>query len=104
MVAAKISIPKEQLQDFCKRWKVTEVALFGSVLRPDFSQASDVDVLVTFAPDARWTLFHFAQMRSELSLIFGRDVDLVSKRAIESSRNYLRRQAILSTAETIHVA
>jgi hypothetical protein len=83
---------------------VTELALFGSVLREDFRPDSDIDMLIRFAPDARWTLFDFAQMRDELADIFGRDVDLVSWRAVEASKNYLRRRAILESAQVIYVA
>jgi hypothetical protein len=104
MVELAVQIPKDKIAEFSYRWKITELALFGSILRKDFSPGSDIDVLVTFAPDARWTLFHFAEMKAELSKIFGREVDLVSRRAIESSRNYLRRKAILSSAEIVHVA
>ncbi len=78
--------------------------MFGSVLRPDFGDDSDIDVLVTFAPEARWGLFDLARMRDELRDIFGREVDLVSRRGIETSRNYIRRKAILSFVEVVHVA
>ena len=99
-----MDISKEAIERFCRRWKVTEFALFGSALRNDLGPDSDVDVLVSFASDARWTLFNMVDMQAELEEIFGRKVDLVTRRGIESSRNYLRRQAILSSAEVIHVA
>jgi uncharacterized protein len=101
---AKIPIDRDKIAEFCRRWKITEFALFGSVLRDDFRPDSDVDVLVTFAPDAEWGLFDMVDMQDELEKIFGRKVDLVSRRGIEASRNYLRRKAILSSAEVIHVA
>ena len=104
MSSNKIEISKESIASFCRRWKVTEFALFGSALRNDLGPESDVDVLVSFTPDARWTLFDMVDMQEELEEIFGRKVDLVTRRAIESSRNYIRRQAILSSAEVIHVA
>ena len=97
-----IEMPADKIVDFCRRWKIEEFALFGSVLREDFTPDSDVDVLVTFAPDARWTMFAFVQMRDELAMILGRDVDLVSRRGLESSRNYIRRNTILSSAQVIH--
>jgi hypothetical protein len=99
-----LKIPKEKLTDFCKRWKIIEFALFGSGLRDDFSRGSDIDVLVTFDKNAHWTLFDMVDMKEELREIFGRDVDLVSRRGIESSQNYLRREAILSSAKVIHVS
>ena len=99
-----LGIPKEKIADYCKRWRIKEFALFGSALRGDFSPESDIDVLVTFDPEAHWTLFDMVDMKDELKEIFGRDVDLVSRRGIESSQNYLRRKAILSSAKVIHVS
>jgi predicted nucleotidyltransferase len=101
---ARIHIDRDKIADFCRRWKITELALFGSVLRDDFCPDSDVDVLVTFAPDAEWSLFDHMDMQEELSVILGRKVDLVSRRAIERSANWVRRKAILSTAEPCYVA
>jgi len=97
-------IPKTKLAAFCKRWKVSEFALFGSVLRADFGPNSDVDVLVSFEPQTRVTLFDMAQMQIELKSIFKRDVDLVSRRGVERSRNYLRCTQILDSAQVIHVS
>src|SRR5687767_15176849 len=91
----KFDIPTSKLATFCKRWNISELALFGSALREDFRPDSDVDVLVSFAPQARITLFEMAQMQAELKAIFRRDVDLISKRGLENSRNYLRRKRIL---------
>jgi hypothetical protein len=103
MVYQNLEIPDDALAAFCRRWKVTELALFGSVLRGDFRPDSDVDVLVTFDPKARWTLFEMVDMQDDLARMFGRRVDLISRRGVENSRNYLRRKAILSSAETIYV-
>ena len=100
----KIEIPRDQIADFCRRWKIAETALFGSALRDDFRPDSDVDVLVTFAPDAKWSLFDHVDMEDELAQILGRPVDLVSRRGIERSRNPLRRRAILESAQVVHVA
>lgn len=100
----RLEIPKDKIADYCRRWKITEFALFGSALKDDFSPESDIDVLVTFDKDANWTLFDMVDMREELRDIFGRDVDLVSRRGIESSQNYLRRKAILSSAKVIYVS
>ena len=104
MDANHIEIPHGKIVDFCRRWKITEFALFGSVLRGDFGPDSDVDVLVEFAPDSRWTLFDMVDMQEDLEGIFRRKVDLVSRRGVESSRNYIRRKAILSSAEVIYAA
>jgi predicted nucleotidyltransferase len=103
-VITNIAIPREAVQGFCQRWNISELALFGSVLRGDFRPDSDIDVLVRFAPDVRWTLLDFVQMRDELSEILGRKVDLVSRRAVEASQNPLRRRAILESAQVIYGA
>jgi len=83
---------------------VTEFALFGSVLRSDFGPESDVDVLLSFKPEAKWSLFDLNHMHDELCDLFGREVDVLTRRSVERSDNPIRRQAILSTAEVIHAA
>lgn len=98
------AVDKERIAAFCDRWQVAELALFGSVLRDDFRPDSDVDVLVTFKPQAELTLFDLVQMQQELEDIFGRAVDLVDRAAVEQSRNYIRRKAILRSLEIIHAA
>ncbi len=103
MVSLKIQLPEDQIKDFSDRWKIRELALFGSVLRHDFSRDSDIDMLVTFKPEADWSLFDHVQMQQELANIFERKVDLVSKRAIERSHNWIRRKEILKTAKIIYV-
>ena len=97
----EISIPQEKIRDFCRRWQVVEFALFGSVLREDFRQDSDIDVLVTFSPNAHHSLFDLARMEEELGGIFGRKVDLVEKSAL---RNPFRRHAILKSLEVVYAA
>ena len=97
-------MPSEELAAFCKRWQISELALFGSVLRDDFGPDSDVDVLVRFLPEAEHGLFEMVAMEEELSQLLGRKADLVSRRAVEQSRNYIRRRAILGSAEVIYAA
>jgi predicted nucleotidyltransferase len=99
-----VPIPGDQIAAFCQRWKVTELALFGSVLRDDFGPDSDVDILVSFAPDAHWGLFDLVQMEQELGAVLGRDVDLVSRRALEQSENHIRRKSILRDVAVVCAA
>ncbi len=99
MISIDIDSPK--IKAFCTKWRITEFALFGSVLRDDFRPDSDVDVLVTFEPDAPWSLWHLVDMKDELESIFGREVDLVEKKAI---RNPIRREDILSSYEVVYAA
>ncbi len=93
-----------EITDFCKRWKIRELALFGSALRDDFRSDSDLDILVTFAPDADWGLLDHIQMQLELQRVFQREVDLISKRALERSTNWVRREEILRTAQILYPA
>lgn len=100
-----IEIPKERLREFCRKWKVTEFALFGSVTRPEeFQPDSDVDVLVRFAEDAHWNLFDMVDMREELVAAFGREVDILTRRSVERSTNPYRRESILNSAVLLDVA
>lgn len=93
-----LSITREQLIAFCDRWRVVELSVFGSVLRDDFRNDSDIDFLVVFADDAETTLFDLAQMEDEMAALVDRSVDIVPKRAVEQSRNPYRRDAILHAA------
>jgi predicted nucleotidyltransferase len=97
----KVEVPKEKIIDFCRKWKVVEFALFGSALRKDFRPDSDIDVLVTFSPSARHSLFDLACMEQELIEIFGRKVDLVEKAGV---RNPFRRHEILRSMEIVYAA
>jgi uncharacterized protein len=97
-------VPETEIEQFCRRWQITELSLFGSVLRDDFRPGSDVDVLVTFASDTRWSLFDMVRMQKELEAILGREVDLVERDAVEQSENYIRRKRILSDLVPIYVA
>lgn len=102
MTTTAISLPTTKIAEFCQQWQVTEFALFGSVLRDDFRPDSDIDVLVDFHPDAHPKFSTLDQMETELRTIFHRDIDLVTRQGIQSSRNYLRRQEILSSAQVIY--
>lgn len=103
-MSPRIPMDLDKLREFCTRWKITELSLFGSVLREDFSAESDVDVLISFAPDARWSLLDHVRMRDELMELFGRDVDLVTRRSVERSANYLRRSEILGSAQVVYAS
>jgi predicted nucleotidyltransferase len=93
-----------EISEFCRRWQITELALFGSVLRDDFGPDSDLDVLVTFSSDAEWGLLDHYRMNRELITLLGREVDLLTRSAVEQSRNWLRRHEILSTAQVVYAA
>lgn len=97
-----IQIPYDQIAQFCQKWGVIEFALFGSVLRDDFSPDSDVDILLTFAPDRLYTLLQWSRMHDEMEEILGYKVDLSDKLAVEQSYNYIRRNAVLETYQVIY--
>ena len=102
-MSARIAIDREKIAEFCRKWKIRELSVFGSALRDDFSKESDVDLLVSFEPSAKWSLWDHHSMQEELKEILGRQVDLLSRRAVEQSPNWIRRKAILESAETIYV-
>jgi len=100
-MSVQIDIPKEKIVEFCRRWRVKELGIFGSALGDGFRSDSDVDVLVVFRDDAKWNLFDHMKAEEELKQVFGREVDLVEKKAI---RNPFRRHHILSNCEVIYAA
>ncbi len=102
MVTAGIDLPEAAIADFCRRWKIVELAVFGSAVRGELGPDSDIDLLAKFAPDAAWSLFDHLRMEDELAAILGREVDLISRRAVERSPNWIRRRDILSSARVVY--
>lgn len=100
-MVAQVPIPTDALSAFCRRWQVQELSLFGSVLRSDFRPDSDVDLLVTFKPEAHHDFEAWCAMEDELRAIFGREVDLVERRQIV---NPFRRYEILRTKRVVYAA
>ena len=98
-----IDLPMDKIADFCRRWRIAEFALFGSVIRDDFRPDSDIDVLITFVSDVDVSPDRLV-MRQELEAMFGHRVDLVFRRVIEHDSNYILRKAILRTAKVIYAA
>jgi len=98
-VSTKVKFDRQKVAELCRRYGVAELALFGSALRDDFLADSDVDVLVSFAPEAHPSLLELVELREDLKDLFGREVDLVER---DGLRNPFRRRAILSTAEVVY--
>ena len=96
---ARIDIPSDKLAAFCRKWKVKELSLFGSVLTDDFRPDSDVDVLVVYEEGAKWDLWDHLHAEEELTQLFGRKADLVKKRAL---KNPFRRHHILTNREIVY--
>jgi uncharacterized protein len=103
-VIERLRVDEEKLRALCAAWQVRELSVFGSALRDDFGEGSDVDLLVTFAPGVRWRLRELMDLEDELAALFGRQIDLVEREAVEESPNYIRRRAILSSLETVYAA
>jgi len=101
MIYPQIEVPMDKIKDFCRKWKIKEFALFGSVLREDFRPDSDIDVLVSFEEKVSWSLYDVVEMKDELKVIFGRDVDIVEKGAV---RNPFRRRSIMTNREVLYAA
>ena len=102
-LGTNVTISETAISALCHRWKIRELALFGSVLRDDFGQDSDLDILVTFADDANWGLLDHIRMESEFEGLFGRDVDLDNQATqSSSSRNWLRKQEILGSCQVFY--
>ncbi|HEU5315085.1 MAG TPA: nucleotidyltransferase domain-containing protein, partial [Chloroflexota bacterium] len=93
--AARLGISPEQIKRLCRKWQIAELSLYGSVLRDDFRPDSDVDVLVTFLPDAHVGWRELAGVEEDLARALGRRVDVTTRRAIERSENYILRKNVL---------
>jgi predicted nucleotidyltransferase len=101
-VNGSIEVPDEAIAAFCRKWKITQIEVFGSALRDDFRPDSDIDLLVTFEPNAGTDLFDLVTMRDEMAEILRRPVDLFSRAGVERSKNPFRRRSILSTAQVVY--
>ena len=98
----RIDLPFERLADFCQRWSITRLEIFGSALTNDFRPDSDVDLVATYAPQAHWSLLDRVRMKHELEELLGREVDLLNRRALEKGRGNGRSAAILAQAELLY--
>ena len=99
-----VKLPGKQLEDFCRRWQIPSLALFGSALHEGSSPEGNLGILVTFDAKADWSLLDHVQMEQELAELLGRKIDLLTKRSVERSHNPIRRQEILGTAEVVYGA
>ena len=100
-MSPRVRFDRQKVAELCRRYGVAELALFGSVLRDDFRSDSDVDVLVSFGPEAHPSLLELVELREDLKDLFGREIDLVERAGL---RNPFRRRAILSTAESVYAS
>jgi predicted nucleotidyltransferase len=99
-----VSVDRNALAEVCRKWGIRSVALFGSALRDDFTAESDIDLLLEYFPDSKVSLFDYGYMNEDFQRIFGREVDLVQAEGLRTSRNYIRREDIFSSAKQFYVA
>jgi uncharacterized protein len=100
----RLGVSGTSLIEFCHQWHITEMALFGSVLRDDFNLESDIDLLVSFDPTFRRGLTETIEIKSQLQQLLGRKVDLIIRKALERSENIPRRDRIINSAQVIYAA
>ena len=100
----RLNITPEKLAQFCQENHIIELALFGSVLREDFNQKSDIDLLVVFEPQQKkkMSLMDLVGLQYQLEDLTHRKIDLIEKHSIINSHNWLRRENILNTAKVIY--
>jgi predicted nucleotidyltransferase len=104
MMPINLGVDEKQIADFCRRWKIRQLAVFGSAVSGELRPDSDIDLLVSFIPDADWSMFDHYRMEDELGGLFTREVDLVSRQAVEENANWICRKEILNSAKVIYAA
>jgi uncharacterized protein len=104
MVIADLGVEEERIAAICRQWKIKQLAVFGSAVRDSLRPDSDIDLLVTFDPEADWSLFDHYRLEGELAELFGREVDLTTRRAVEENPNWICRGEILASAKVIYAA
>jgi predicted nucleotidyltransferase len=104
MTLHNIDIGEDEIEKICQRFLIKELAIFGSVLRDDFNESSDIDLLIEFKTDSGISFFDIIDLQDEFKKLFGRDVDIVSKNAVRRSRNYIRKNTILENHKVIYAS
>jgi hypothetical protein len=102
MKTLAIELPMDEIRRFCEKWRIRELAVFGSILTDEFDDESDVDFMYTFEDDTRWDLFDLGAMQVDLTEMLGRNVDFVGRKGIERCDNPYKKKAILGNFEVIY--
>jgi hypothetical protein len=100
MKTIAVELPEQRIRELCQRQRIRKLALFGSVLRDDFTPSSDVDILIEFEPDERVGFVRLTAIQDELSELAGRQVDLITQGMLSP---YFRDE-VMAESETIYVA
>ena len=98
----RLGLSEEEIAQFCQQWQITEMALFGSILKEKYPSTSDIDIMICLEPEARHGLLALAAIKHELEDRTGRQIDIAIKESVENSENWIRRQDILNTAQLIY--
>jgi len=101
-VLKRLKVDAGRLAERCASWRVADLWVFGSALRDGFRDDSDVDLLVTFLPDSDPSFGDLFDMQEQFGALFGRSVDLVERKGVEESPNYIRRRNILGDLERVY--
>ncbi len=97
-------VPQESVQGMCRKWKIRRLEVFGSARTGQVGPESDIDLLADFEPDEQWSLMDLVRAQEEFSRLLGRKVDLVERKSLERSANFIRREAILNSTEVVYAA
>ncbi len=100
----RIELDQAMIAAFCEKWRIIELSLFGSVLTDEFGPESDVDAMVTFAKDAKWTVIDLVHMERDFAAIAGRNDDLMTRSGVELMDYYIRRDSILRGSHVYYAA
>jgi predicted nucleotidyltransferase len=107
MLTARLELPVDKIADFCRRWRIARLELFGSALRDDFNPDSDLDFMFTpasgFQRDKAYGPWGKDYMAEELATLLGRKVDLIERSRIERMDNWIKRRHILHNAASVYV-
>lgn len=101
IVRDRLGVDPHLIDEFCRKWRIRELSLFGSALRVDFGPDSDVDLLAAFESPNPWTLWDLVDMHDELRAMFGREVDLIPQKGLT---NRIRQEEILRTRRVLYAA
>ncbi len=104
MIVHGIDLNSHAIHEFCRKWKIKELCIFGSILRDDYRPDSDIDLLADYEQDAEWDLFDHMEMEEDLGQIVGRSVDVLDRIGVETCRNRFLKSEILSSIEPIHAS
>ncbi|WP_373480082.1 nucleotidyltransferase family protein [Geminocystis sp.] len=103
-IDSSLEISEDIIIKFCQRFKIQQLAVFGSILRDDFNVDSDIDFLITLSSDVKLNLTFFQLMETDLKNLVNRDIDIIFKDNLKRSSNWIRKKEILTTAEVIYEA